>query len=237
MENNDIREIENKPRIDEKSPLFDGLRLSSFFILYILGYLIIVCYTLFVNSGNNLTIDIFMEKAFIPAIMAALLEEFIFRYLIQRALIKKYGKGILEKELLMILIASAIFGLSHLINIFYGEPVLYVLLQSVSATASGFFFGVLYYKTNRISYGVVFHFIFDFLLLLGSVNEGTAGNAVSLSSTIYSLLGTLIIVTGTFAMIYSKTGKKIFVNDKKSIILYICSCALILLYFIMPILA
>lgn len=220
---------------EKKLSLFDSFKLSNFYLLYILLYAIMVCISLITSSGN-LTFDIFFEKVFVPALTAALLEEFIFRYLIQRELIKKYGKRILKKELLMIFISSAIFGFSHLINIFYGEPVLYVLLQSISATASGFFFGIFYYKTNRFSFCVSFHFVFDFLLLLGADSEGSTGTAISLSSVIYSILGILILVLGTFAMIHSKKGKQIFVDEKKSKILYICSCILIVVYFVLPVL-
>ena len=218
---------------EKKLGLFDSLKLSNFYLLYLLGYVILVSISLF-TSKNNLTIDIFFEKVFVPAVTAALLEELIFRYLIQRELIKKYGRGILKKELLMILISSAIFGLSHLINIFYGEPVLYVLIQSIGTIAAGFFFGVFYYKTNRFLYCVGFHFVYDFLLLLGAVSEETTGTVVSILSVILSALTVLILVLGTFAMVYSKNGKQIFENEKKSKILYICSCIIVVVYFILP---
>ena len=69
---------------EKKLDLFDSFKLSSFYLLYILGYIILVSISL-LTSKNNLTFDIFFEKVCVPAITAALLEEFIFRYLIYNA--------------------------------------------------------------------------------------------------------------------------------------------------------
>lgn len=46
---------------EKKIGLFDSLKLSNFYLLYLLGYVILVSISLF-TSKNNLTIDIFFEK-------------------------------------------------------------------------------------------------------------------------------------------------------------------------------
>lgn len=89
----------------------------------------------------------------------ALLEELFFRALLV-PFVRVRMKGNLAAGL-TVLITAVVFGLSHLINLFFGGGVLPTLLQTGYTFLLGCMFAVMFLKTGNVWLCVLVHFIFD----------------------------------------------------------------------------
>lgn len=90
-------------------------------------------------------------------------EEICMRSLILNNLILKYGKS--KKEVYKaILISSVIFGVIHLVNIFFIPPVT-VVVQAINAASAGVLFSVIYICSKNIWATIAIHALVDWLSL------------------------------------------------------------------------
>lgn len=124
------------------------------------------------------------------------LEEMIFRGLLFNAMRKD---GITTA----IIVSSITFGMGHIINLFNGSGVdlLSNLLQVVYATAAGFMFVMIYYKTKSLIVCIATHGIFNALSVFG--NEAEITDQRKIISCVF-----LIVVCGGYAMYIARTIEK-----------------------------
>ena len=116
------------------------------------------------------------------------LEEVIFRGLLFEA-IKK------ESVTSAILVSSITFGIGHIINLINGSgaQLLPNLLQVVYATAAGFMFVMMYYRSKSIIICIAAHGIFNAISVFA--NEAAATDETRILSAIF-----LTVVTGSYAL-------------------------------------
>ena len=114
------------------------------------------------------------------------LEEVIFRGLLFNAMRKDGVKS-------AILVSSLTFGMGHIINLFNGSgaELLPNLLQVVYATAAGFMFVMIYYKTESLLVCIGAHGIFNALSIF--VNEAAVTDKMHFLSCVF-----LIVVCGGY---------------------------------------
>lgn len=126
------------------------------------------------------------------------LEEVIFRGLLFNAMRKDGVKS-------AILVSSLTFGMGHIINLFNGSgaELLPNLLQVVYATAAGFMFVMIYYKTESLIVCIVAHGVFNALSVF--VNEAAVTDTMHFLSCVF-----LIVVCGGYGAYLAKMkrGKK-----------------------------
>ena len=132
-----------------------------------------------------------------------LLGEFLKRYSDKRKLV-----------ILSIVFSSLIFGGMHITNIWNaGQTVLDTLIQILFATAAGYFFGCLYFRTkNLIAIGFL-HGIYDFSIMAGDLN--LLKDCIRLDNTVSTLssfffnivLAIILIVAGNVIIRRSKTNE------------------------------
>lgn len=91
----------------------------------------------------------FLEYLFIGVFGAALLEEFLFRYILQNLLLRIIGPA------LAIITTAVLFGSGHG---YQGE------IGIVGATISGLLWGWIYYRTNDLTYPLLLHMLFNFFV-------------------------------------------------------------------------
>jgi membrane protease YdiL (CAAX protease family) len=86
------------------------------------------------------------------------LEEIIFRGLLFNAMREDNAKA-------AIIVSSLTFGIGHIINLINGSGAALIpnLLQVVYATAAGFMFVMIYYKTNSLLICIIAHGVFNAL--------------------------------------------------------------------------
>jgi len=91
-----------------------------------------------------------------PFIGTGLYEEVLFRGLVLKLMLKKTGftkRGVVYA----CVISSVFFGLVHISNIIAGAPVLPTVTQIIHASATGFFFAVIYLRTRKLLITILFH--------------------------------------------------------------------------------
>lgn len=92
--------------------------------------------------------------AIASAISVAILEELLFRGLLYRALTPRGEKT-------AAIVSSAVFGLLHLIRLFDGIPLPFVLCQTVLAFAVGYLFVTLFAKSGSLLPCIAAHAVFN----------------------------------------------------------------------------
>lgn len=116
------------------------------------------------------------------------LEEVIFRGLLFNAMRKDGVKS-------AILVSSLTFGMGHIINLFNGSgaELLPNLLQVIYATAAGFMFVMIYYKTESLLVCIGAHGVFNALSVF--VKEEAVSDVMHILSCVF-----LIVVCGGYAV-------------------------------------
>lgn len=128
------------------------------------------------------------------------LEEVIFRGLLFEAMRKDSAKA-------AIIVSSVTFGIGHIINLINGSgaELLPNLLQVVYATAAGFMFVMMYYKSKSLLACIATHGIFNALSVFADEASVTAeGRILSAVS--------LTVITGSYAL-YLAVSMKGKMND------------------------
>ena len=128
-----------------------------------------VMYTM---AASHLTCGIPSFSLAIPMIAAGICEEVAFRE-VGISFMRRQLKG--EKMILpTIVITSAAFGVTHLMNCIQSGNVLGAAEQSALATTLGIFFGAVFIRTGDIWPCIAAHGLHDLLIAVFSVNMGSA---------------------------------------------------------------
>ena len=116
------------------------------------------------------------------------LEEVIFRGLLFEAMRKDSLKAAL-------IVSSVTFGIGHIINLINGSgaELLPNLLQVIYATAAGFMFVMMYYKSKSLIVCIAVHGLFN--ALSAFANEANATTEMRILSAIL-----LTVITGSYAL-------------------------------------
>ena len=116
------------------------------------------------------------------------LEEVIFHGLLFEAMRKDNVK-------VAIIVSSVTFGIGHIINLINGSgaQLLPNLLQVVYATAAGFMFVMMYYKSKSLLVCIAAHSVFNALSVFA--NEASATNEMRILSALL-----LTVITGSYAL-------------------------------------
>ena len=116
------------------------------------------------------------------------LEEMIFRGLLFEAMRKDSTKA-------AIIVSSVTFGIGHIINLINGSgaELLPNLLQVVYATAAGFMFVMMYYKSKSLIVCIIAHGVFNALSVFA--NEANATAEMRILTAIL-----LTVITGSYAL-------------------------------------
>ena len=126
-----------------------------------------------------------------------LLEEIIFRGLLFEAMRKDSVKT-------AIIVSSVTFGIGHIINLLNGSgaELLPNLLQVVYATAAGFMFVMMYYKSKSLLVCIAAHGLFNALGVFA--NEANSTDEMRILTAIL-----LTVITGSYALylVLSMKGK------------------------------
>lgn len=162
---------------------------------YCIPMFIITGLILLGNLGelHNVTIGNLINALLLCAFVG-IAEEFMCRGWVQNEFIERYGYD--KKHIILsIILSSCIFGIIHLTNIAV-QDAFTTLLQVLQATAIGFMFGSIYYKTKNIWTVAFLHGLYDFSIFLGEVNliKDCTYTLPNLPTSIVSLISSLILI-------------------------------------------
>jgi len=134
-----------------------------------------------VNLWGGMTMRLSVVESILYVITmlgVGFLEELIFRGLLFRCL----GKEHLTRA---ILISSITFGIGHIVNLLNGADFVPTLLQVLYATAIGYLFTVLFYRTGTLLPCIVTHGIFNALSAFGA--ERSTGTEIAVIVVLIAL--------------------------------------------------
>ena len=101
----------------------------------------------------------------IDTTLIGIAEEGMYRGILLGAMAKKMN------SLLAILLSSALFCALHLLNVIGGLSVSELIGQLGSTFVMGVFLGAMYLDTRKILFPIIFHSLWDYILLSGSLEE------------------------------------------------------------------
>ena len=116
-----------------------------------------------VNLWNGIRLDTPLPETVLFVLSmfcVGFLEEILFRGFLFRALLRDNVKT-------AILISSLTFGIGHLVNLLSGSPILATLLQIAYASAIGFLFTVIFYRSGSLWPCILAHGAFNALSMFG----------------------------------------------------------------------
>ena len=131
-----------------------------------------------------------------------LLEEVIFRGLLFEAMRKDSLKA-------AVIVSSVTFGIGHIINLINGSgaELLPNLLQVIYATAAGFMFVMMYYKSKSLLAPIVAHGVFNALSAIS--NEASATNETRILTALL-----LTAITASYALYLALSTKEKTTNRR-----------------------
>ena len=156
-------------------------------MLYYIPILIMLTVNLW--YGVSLNYGVLETVLYILAMFCVgFLEEVIFRGLLFEAMLKDNVKA-------AIIVSSVTFGIGHIINLINGSgtELLPNLLQVIYATAAGFMFVMMYYKSKSLIGCIVTHGVFNALSVFA--NEANATAEMRILTAIL-----LTVITGSYAL-------------------------------------
>ena len=156
-------------------------------MLYYVPILIMLSVNLW--YGVTLNGDVLETVLYVLAMLCVgFLEEIIFRGLLFEAMRRDSVKA-------AIIVSSVTFGIGHIINLINGSGVelLPNLLQVVYATAAGFMFVMIYYKSKSLLVCIAAHGIFNALSVFA--NEAGATGEMRILTAL-----SLTVITGSYAL-------------------------------------
>lgn len=147
--------------------------------------------------GVTLNVTVLETVLYILAMFCVgFLEEIIFRGLLFEAMRKDNVKA-------AIILSSVTFGIGHIVNLINGSgaDLLANLLQVMYATAVGFMFVMMYYKSKSLLACIAAHGIFNALSVFA--NEAGATNEMRITTALL-----LVAITGAYALYLALSMKR-----------------------------
>lgn len=144
----------------------------------------------------------------VQAVVIGIREECFFRGASQSILTKKYAHSV-KGVWFATLIASSIFGIVHLFNIFTGFNPWVVFMQTISAASTGLFLAAVYLRSGSLWVPILVHALIDTVALAGSIFLTQTRAETVNSLTWESLLGIVIYILPTVFLLRPSKCKEI----------------------------
>ena len=165
-----------------------GEHLGIWLLIALTMSCILLIVQILMNTDSKLAVPSAVNLT--AALMAGISEEVIFRGVVVSYLMRQWqGKRIL----LAVVLSSAVFGVSHLINLASGAPLGVTLLQVVNSFFMGGIFSAVFLRCGNLLPAMALHFLFDVVALsdVSAFQEGGIYNS-SITLTTSDIIGVLI---------------------------------------------
>ncbi len=141
---------------------FNRIKLNPWIIWYMGVATVAVVLQVFLGKfvGGNMNL---VWTIVVCTLMVGIGEEMLFRGIIFNAF--KETRGVYPA----VLLSATIFGFLHVTNLLGGAQIGSTLMQMVSAGVSGIVEAWIFYKTNNVLPTILYHWMWDGLLLIGMV--------------------------------------------------------------------
>lgn len=190
---------------------------------------LLFCLPAFAVAVNNLPIyPLIVGRATVDApawrilllaaecLFVGLFEEACFRGVVFLGFLEK-RRATTSGRFWAIILSSAVFGLVHAVNLFFGAGPIAVILQIGYSFLIGAMCSVVLMKTANIWICVALHSIFNFCgALVPDCGEGTIFEPITITVTVIIAVLTTIYMTVAFFRLGSEELEKIYVKPKES---------------------
>lgn len=139
-------------------------------------------------------------------------EECIYRAIIQNIVAKKYANSV-KGIWITALVGAAVFGLTHVSNIFFGMDLFVAIDQVVSATVIGLLFGAVYLRSGSLWTLIFIHTLTDITGLAKSTflqNISDMENMNQMSFSIISVIFWLFYIALTAFLLRPSKCKQVY---------------------------
>jgi len=189
---------------------------------------LLFCLPAFAVAVNNLPIyPLIVGRATVDAparrilllaaecLFVGLFEEACFRGVVFLGFLEK-RRATTSGRFWAIILSSAVFGLVHAVNLFFGAGPIAVILQIGYSFLIGAMCSVVLMKTANIWICVALHSIFNFCgALVPDCGEGTIFEPITITVTVIIAVLTTIYMTVAFFRLGSEELEKIYVKPKE----------------------
>ncbi|EGJ27055.1 CPBP family intramembrane glutamic endopeptidase [Streptococcus porcinus] len=134
------------------------------YIFFILAFLPILGLSI-LSFAKNFSLTSHFLILLVDVTLIGIAEEGMFRGLLLGSLEKKFS------PVKAIILSSIFFSLLHLLNILGGVTFSDVLNQMLSTFIMGLFLGCIYIDTKNIIFPIIFHSLWDYLILSNSIAD------------------------------------------------------------------
>lgn len=188
----------------KKDKFSKGLAYGTFYLTF--GTIILL-----LNLLGGVNVRSIINLA-IYCLLIGVYEEFLCRGWLLNEFLERYGKDN-KSVFLCICISGIIFGLLHSINVLSGNmSSVDVIVQVISAAASGIGFGTIYYKTKNIWSVVFLHAFWDFAIMLGETSTVTSVAMSVKGSAIINLIFGILLAIVELGIV--RPFRKDFINSE-----------------------
>lgn len=216
-----------------KKGMIDGLKTGAPLIIY---SVLLILISLGELSKHTLIKGWEIALFVANCLLIGIAEEALFRGAVQELVFDAIGTDSRKKEIVGIIVASTLFGMSHFINLFAGVSVSAVTFQALSAVATGMVFGAICLLSGRrIWAAALAHAVMDFAAffnsgLLWGTNIKGAIDGLSVGTLISALFN-----IGLFIFLMKPKNEE--QNKKKNLvaIILVASIVVVAFLFLIPV--
>ncbi len=152
----------------------------------------------------------------VASFAVGLAEELLDRGIILNVLLDRYGRNTAKGVWMSVLISGAIFGLSHISNIFTdGRTISSVIVQCMYAASVGFYFGAVYMRCGNLWVLILLHSLNDFVVEMRYGVWGIGSEvAIANTSDFGKLRYAAIFIVLTFFLLRKKKMTQIIERNR-----------------------
>lgn len=122
------------------------------------------------------------------SMLIGIAEEGMYRWILLGGLLRKM------KPVRAILISALLFSSLHLLNILGGIEFSEVVNQLFSTFFMGIFLGLVYLDTKNILFPMLFHFVWDYIMLTGAIEDSPIQSVVIFGTIAFELAVSVILM-------------------------------------------
>lgn len=187
----------------------DGLKNGIMAGLPVIIYSIILILVSLSNLQEHTLVKVWEIILFILfCILIGIAEEGLFRGAVQGLVLEAFAAKTKKQHMLGIIVASAIFGCSHFINLRTGANLSSVTIQVISATAAGMLFGGIYVRSGKSLWPSIFtHALMDCGAFINSGMLWGQDEVATINSLSAGALITSVVDVVLFFYIMNKVEK------------------------------
>ena len=170
--------------------------------IIVLGYMCFLAFSLSIENGLSTEQIKLISLVGITTLFVGFSEELMFRGIVLHAFLKTHNKTV------AVIISSISFSLLHSVNMFGGLDVYQMMMQLVLTLLFGLFFALILLRIKSIIPLMIFHWLWDFSIIGGSVIS-PANEVANFASVNFIIEIVLVIALFIYLQVVKKNDNRV----------------------------